>query len=173
MTDDNKAESKELLHQGNLISLFKERVKLPKGKYTYFDIVSHPGGSVIAAINERNEICLLKQWRHAVNQFVWEFPAGCIEENEHPLNAAKRELEEESGVKANDWQDFGHILATPGYSNEVLYFFRAKNLSQGTQKLDEAEQLEAHWLALDDVYAMAKNGEITDAKTLAMLTKLL
>ena len=168
MTDDNK-----LIHQGNLISLYKERVELPNDNHTYFDIVRHPGGAVVAAVNEHNEVCLLKQWRHAVQQYIWEFPAGCIEDNELALNAAQRELEEEAGVRASDWQDLGHILATPGYSNEVLYFFSAKNLSKGKLNLDDAEQLEAHWLALDDVYSMAKNGEITDAKTLAMLTKLL
>ena len=168
MTDEKK-----LIHQGNLISLYKERVDLPDDKHTHFDIVSHPGGSVIAAINDQNEVCLLKQWRHAVRQFVWEFPAGCIEENEEPLIAAKRELEEETGVVAQEWQDLGHILATPGYSNEVLYFFRAENLSTGTLNLDDAEQLEAHWLPLDDIYEMVKTGKISDAKTMALLTKIL
>lgn len=168
MTDDKK-----LLHKGNLISLYKERVELGLGKHTHFDIVKHPGGSVIAAINADAHICILKQWRHAVKQFVWEFPAGCIEENEAPLNAAKRELEEEAGVIANDWKDLGHVLASPGYSNEILHFFRAKKISRGTLNLDDAEELEAHWLPLVDIYDMVKEGEITDAKTLAMLVKLL
>ena len=167
------ADDKELLHKGSLISVFKERVELDSGKHTHFDIVKHPGGSVIAAINDDDCICILKQWRHAVQQFVWEFPAGCIEQNEAPLNAAKRELEEETGAIANDWQDLGHIIATPGYSNEILYFFKAREITSGTVNLDDAEELEAFWLPLSDVYAMAKKGEITDAKTLAMLTKLL
>ena len=81
MTDDNK-----LIHQGNLISLYKERVELPNDNHTYFDIVRHPGGAVVAAVNEHNEVCLLKQWRHAVQQYIWEFPAGCIEDNELALN---------------------------------------------------------------------------------------
>ena len=167
MTDD-----KTLIHQGNLISLHKERVELPNDKHTYFDIVSHPGGSVIAAFNKNNEVCILKQWRHAVGEFIWEFPAGCIDEGEEPLNAAKRELEEEAAIKANDWQSLGKVFPTPGYSNEALHLFSARGLSQGTLNLDEAEQLEAHWLPLNDVYKMAKKGEISDAKTLALLARL-
>ena len=168
MTQNNK-----LIHNGSLISLYKERVDLDSGKHTYFDIVKHPGGSVIAAINEHDEICILRQWRHAVKQFVWEFPAGCIEPNEAPLSVAKRELEEETGTIADDWQELGPVLASPGYSNEVLYFFVAKNLSQGSIKLDDAEQLDSFWLSLEKVYAMAKSGKISDAKTLAMIGKLL
>jgi len=167
MTDD-----KTLIHQGNLISLNKERVELPNDKYTYFDIVSHPGGSVIAALNDNNEVCLLKQWRHAVGQHIWEFPAGCIDEGESPLNAAKRELEEETAMKADNWQSLGSIFATPGYSNEVLHLFSATGLSEGMLNLDDAEQLEAHWLPLEQVFSMAQQGKIQDGKTLALLFKL-
>jgi len=167
MTDEQK-----LIHQGNLISLYKERVELPAGGHTFFDIVRHPGGAVIGAINERNEICLLKQWRHAVGQYIWELPAGCIEVNEPPLETAKRELEEEAGIIASEWLDLGPIVSTPGFSNEVLHLFCAKGLSQGIQKLDDAEIIDAHWISLDDVITMAKRGEITDAKTLALLMRL-
>lgn len=167
MTDDNK-----LIHQGNLISLHKERVSLPAGGHTFFDIVKHPGGAVIAAINEDNEICLIKQWRHAIGQYIWELPAGCLEENEPPLESAKRELEEETGVIASTWRDLGSIVTTPGFSNEVLYLFAGTDLSTGSINLDDAEEIDVHWLPLEQVMAMAKSGEITDAKTLALLIRL-
>jgi len=167
MTDE-----KQLIHHGNLISLYKERVELPTGDHTHFDIVRHPGGAVIGAINELNEICLLKQWRHAISQHIWELPAGCIEINEPPLETAKRELEEEAGVVANEWLDLGSIVSTPGFSNEVLYLFCAKGLSSGTQNLDDAEIIDAHWVPLEKAISMAKNGEINDAKTLALLMRL-
>lgn len=164
--------SSELLHDGRLIQVYKERVDLPNGDHTHFDIVKHPGGAVIAAINERDEICLLKQWRHAVDEFIWELPAGCLEPNEPPMLTAKRELEEEAGVIAMNWQDLGKVVVSPGFSNEILYFFEARNLTAGTVNLDEAEQLEAHWISLETVLEMANSGEITDAKTLALLLKL-
>jgi len=162
----------KLLHKGSLIELHKERVELINGGHTYFDIVKHPGGAVIAAINEQNEVCLLKQWRHAIDQFIWEFPAGCLEPNEPPMNTAKRELEEEAGVTALQWRDLGKVTVSPGFSNEILYFFEARDLQPGTVKLDEAEQLEAHWLPLDEAIAMAQSGEIIDAKTLALLLRI-
>jgi ADP-ribose pyrophosphatase len=162
----------QLIHQGNLIALYKERVDFPQGGHTYFDIVKHPGGAVIAAINEKNELCLVKQWRHALGQFIWELPAGCLEVGEPPLQTAKRELEEEAGVKAGHWQDLGVISSSPGFSNELLYLFVARDICAGTMKLDDAEQLEAHWRPLAEVQVMARSGEIIDAKTLALLFKL-
>jgi len=164
--------SNKIIHQGNLIALHKERVELDDERYTYFDIVKHPGGAVIAAINSNKEICMLKQWRHAVQEHIWELPAGCLEANETPLNTAIRELEEEAGVKANVWRELGRIIPSPGFSNEVLYLFAATELSPGRVNLDDAEKLEAHWLPFDKAMSMARDGTIEDAKTLALLLRL-
>ena len=162
----------KLIHKGTLIELHKERVDLASGDHTYFDIVKHPGGAVIAAINDSNEICLLKQWRHAIGEEIWELPAGCLEPDEEPLTTAQRELEEEAGVTASDWRAWGCICSSPGFSNELLYLFEARGLSEGALKLDDAEQLEAHWFSLTKAFEMVRNGEIIDAKTLALLSKL-
>ena len=164
--------TKELIHQGKLISLYKEQVNLTNGDHTHFDIVKHPGGAVIAAINGENELCMLRQWRHAVQDTVWELPAGCLEPSEPPLQTAIRELEEEAGVRADKWEELGKIIPSPGFSNEVLYLYVAKDLQKGKQNLDDAEQLDVHWLPLQTAYAMAGSGEITDAKTLALLLRL-
>lgn len=165
------------IYQGNLIALHKEKVALHNIRegeptHTFFDIVKHPGGAVIAAINEDDEICLLKQWRHAVQEDIWELPAGCLEPNEAPLLTAQRELEEEAGVTALQWRDLGTIVPSPGISNERLYLFEARDLGKGTVKLDAAEKLEAHWIDLNEVKKMAKSGAIVDAKTLALLLRL-
>jgi ADP-ribose pyrophosphatase len=161
-----------LIHKGNLLELHSERVDFPNGGHTFFDIVKHPGGAVIAAINDDNEICLLKQWRHALGEMIWELPAGCLEPGEPPMETAKRELEEEAGVKAQQWRDLGKISSSPGFSNEMLYLYEARELSKGTVKLDDAEQLTAHWLPIDKVLAMARDGDIIDAKTLAVLLRM-
>jgi ADP-ribose pyrophosphatase len=162
----------KLLHKGNLIELHSEKVNLKSGGHTFFDIVKHPGGAVIAAINEQDEICLVKQWRHAIQKFIWEFPAGCLEPGEPPLLTAQRELEEEAGVTAEQWSDLGYIASSPGFSNELLYLFEARGIKKGTAKLDDAEQLEAHWLPFERAYDMCISGDIIDAKTLAVLLKL-
>jgi len=161
-----------VIHQGKLIALHRERVEFPNGDHSYFDIVKHPGGAVIAAINESNELCILKQWRHAIQKDIWELPAGCLEPNETPLETAKRELEEEAAVVAEHWISLGEIITSPGFSNEILHLFVARELKQGVLKLDDAEQLEAHWLPLSQVEKMAFNGEIGDAKTLSILFRL-
>ena len=162
----------KLIHHGSLIAMYKERVDFPNGGHTYFDIVKHPGGAVIAAINDNNEICLLQQWRHAMQRNIWELPAGCLEPEESPLETAKRELEEEAGVIADTWQDLGIICSSPGFSNEILHLYAARELRPGVVKLDDAEQLEAHWVPLTKARGMAKTGEIIDAKTLALLFRL-
>jgi ADP-ribose pyrophosphatase len=162
----------KLLHKGNLIELHSEKVDLRSGDHTFFDIVKHPGGAVVVAINEQDEICLVKQWRHAIQKFIWELPAGCLEPGEPPLISAQRELEEETGVTAEQWADLGYITSSPGFSNEILYLFEARGIKKGTAKLDDAEQLEAHWLPLEQAFGMAISGDIIDAKTLAGLLKL-
>lgn len=161
-----------LIHQGNLISVHKEQVNFPGGHQTYFDIVHHPGGSVIAAVNENNELCMLHQYRHALDKTIWELPAGCLETGEPPVETAKRELEEETGFIASEWSELGTIVPSPGFSNEVLYLFLAKNLSKGQLKLDAEEIIETHWFSMQDILKMVQNNEIEDAKTLALLMKL-
>lgn len=167
MSDDNT-----IIHQGNLIELHKERVEFKNGEHGYFDIVKHPGGAVIAAINDSNEICLLKQWRHAIQTNIWELPAGCLEVDEPPLTTAQRELEEEAGVTAKQWRELGKVTTSPGFSNEILYFFEAREIGPGELNLDDAEELEAHWIALTEVKKMAVRGELIDAKSLALLYRL-
>jgi ADP-ribose pyrophosphatase len=161
-----------LIHSGRLISLYREKVELREGGHTHFDIVKHPGGAVIAAINDHNEICLLRQWRHAVNKTIWEVPAGCLESGESPLITAQRELEEEAGVCASKWQALGTIISTPGFCDEVLHLYKASQLSGGVSNLDSAEQLVVEWVSLPRAIRMAASGEIEDAKTLAIMLRL-
>ena len=91
---------KKLIHQGSYISLYKQKVPLPDNKHTFYDVVTHPGGSVMVAIDEQNRMSFITQVRPAIEETIWEFPAGCLEPNEPPAITAQRELEEEVGVIA-------------------------------------------------------------------------
>ena len=162
----------KLLHKGRLISLYRDEVHLPDGRITHYDIVRHPGGAVIVAINTDQQICLLRQFRHAVDDNIWELPAGCLEPDESPLETAKRELTEETGFSASTWAELGSIIPSPGFCNEVLWIYKAEHLSEEEATKDPDEFLEPHWFSIMEVQSMIKAGEIRDAKTLAAITLL-
>ena len=163
---------KTLIHEGNYISLYKQLVPLEGNRHTFYDIVSHPGGSVMAAINDDGKLCLITQSRPAVDSVIWEFPAGCLEPNELPLVTAKRELEEEIGFVGNEWYELGSIVTAPGFCNEILYLFVVRDLTKTSTNFDEEEQIEAHWLTTQEIDEKINAGEINDAKTLSLLYRI-
>ena len=163
---------KTLIHQGSHISLFKQKVQLSGDRETYYDLISHPGGAVIAAVDHKQRICLITQPRPAIGEDVWELPAGCLEPDEPPMQTAKRELEEETGFVGKQWFDLGHIVTAPGYCNEVLYLFAVKQLDFTATNFDDEEQIETHWLSIDELEQKVSSGKINDAKTLSLLYKL-
>lgn len=160
------------VYNGRLIQLDRETVTLPNGNEVELDIVHHPGGAVIAAINDAGEVCLLKQYRHAVGGVIWELPAGCIDESDgSPLVTARRELEEEAGVKAGEWQALGSICTSPGFCDEVLHLFLARGLREtGTDHGDD-ELIEVHWVPVTEALRMVMDNEIHDGKSVACLLK--
>src|SRR6188768_2292505 len=100
--------------KGRVIEVNVERVQLPNGSVADLEIIHHPGGATVVAINERREVCLLRQFRHAASGWLWELPAGKIDNREPPLETAQRELEEEGGVTARRWESLGDIVSSPG-----------------------------------------------------------
>jgi ADP-ribose pyrophosphatase len=159
------------IYHGRLIDLGVETAHLPNGHTVELEIVRHPGGAVAVAINEDVQVCLLKQFRYAVDQpALWELPAGCIDEaDETPLATAGRELREEAGVVAEIWHELGSILPSPGFCDERLHLFLAQNLTQVETRQDTDEIIEIHWIALDEAMTMAAEGQIIDAKTVVGL----
>jgi len=168
---DNKANWK-IAHQGNHISVYKQKVYLTEGRHTYYDVVVHPGGAVMVAIDAQNRLSFITQPRPAVEQVIWEFPAGGLEPNEPPSETAKRELEEEVGVVAEQWFDLGKICTAPGFCNEILYLFAATGLTETATNFDEHENIETHWLTMAEADEKIATGEIFDAKTISLLYKL-
>jgi 8-oxo-dGTP pyrophosphatase MutT (NUDIX family) len=159
-------------------SLYKGRLDfglevadLPNGERVALEIVRHPGGSVIVAIDDDGRVCMIRQYRHAVGDWIWELPAGVLDNNEAPLKAAKRELLEETGVKATRWQSLGPIWSTPGFTDEKLHLYSAKELTLGESQPEQGECIEVHWVPLEDLAVQCLNGEVTDGKTIIGLLR--
>jgi len=151
---------------GQVVSLGIESLVLPNGKPLQLEVVRHPGGAAVVAVNPQQEVCLLRQFRHAGGGWLWELPAGKLEPEEIPQSTAARELAEEAGLAANDWQKLGECLTTPGFCDEIIHLYLARELAAVPAQPGEHELIEVHWLpftaALDQVFS----GEIHDAKTM-------
>jgi len=151
---------------GRIITLNQERVCLPDNSVSDLEIVYHRGGAAIVAVNENNEVCLLRQYRHAVRDWVWEIPAGILEEHDTSvLFRAQAELQEETGCTALQWSELGIVHSSPGVFTEKIHLFFATELTLGEQRLEEGEVLEVHWIPFADALVQIYNGTINDAKT--------
>jgi 8-oxo-dGTP pyrophosphatase MutT (NUDIX family) len=151
---------------GRVIAVNIERVQLPNGSVADLEIIRHPGGAAVVALDTDNRICLLRQFRHAVDGWIWELPAGKIDNREPPLDTARRELEEEAGVAAASWRPLGDYVASPGVFTEVVHLFLATRLTPLPPRPEEHEVFEVHWLPFTDVLRMADSGELRDGKSL-------
>jgi len=151
---------------GRVIELNVERVRLPNGSIAELEIVKHPGGAAIVAIDEHQRICLLRQFRYVAGGWIWELPGGKIDNREPPLDTARRELEEEAGMQAAAWHPLGDYLTSPGVFTEVVHLFLAMQLTPLPRRPEEHEVLEVHWLPFRDVLRMAGSGELRDGKSI-------
>jgi ADP-ribose pyrophosphatase len=156
----------EPVFAGRVVQVNIERVELPNGSVADLEIIHHPGGAAIVAVDEKRKVCLLRQFRHAANGYVWELPAGKIDNREPPLQTARRELIEEAGTRADHWESLGEYLSSPGVLTEVVHLFLATDLSHGDLELEEHEVIEVHWKPLDEAVRMAADGEIRDGKSI-------
>ena len=159
------------IFEGRIIRLTLDTVQLPNGATAELEIVHHPGGAAVVALDAGNRVCLLRQYRHAAGGWLWELPAGKLDNAEAPLPCAQRELEEEAGMQAADWQPLGRIVSSPGVFTEVIHLYLACALSAVPTRLEEHEVIEVHWLPWARAQHMAQAGEIEDAKTLAGLLR--
>ena len=156
--------------QGRVFEIAVERVALPGGRETTLEILHHPGAAAIVAVNGRDEVLLIRQFRHAAGGELWEIPAGTRDAGEEPLECARRELIEETGFAAGRWEDLGSMLPVPGYSTEQIYLYFARDLEERAQALDEDEVIaEVRAVPAAQALAWASDGTIVDAKTIVGL----
>lgn len=158
-----------LVYRGKIVDLFLEKVTLPNGATAELEIVRHPGGAAVVALDPENRVCLLRQYRHAAGGWLWELPAGKLDPGEPPLTAAQRELQEEAGVRADRWEPLGKIISSPGVFTEVVHLFLARDLARVAANAEAHEVFEVHWVPFAEALAQARTDAILDAKTLAGL----
>jgi ADP-ribose pyrophosphatase len=150
---------------GRMFRVTVDDVTLPNGHRAQLEIVHHPGGAAIVALDEEGRICLLRQHRHAAGGYLWELPAGKLEPNEPPLATAQRELIEEAGRTASHWQSLGTCTPSPGILRETVHLFLATGLTHTEAAPESAEVFEAHWVPLEEALRWSVDGVINDAKT--------
>lgn len=156
---------------GKVVSVSVERVILPNGEQADLDIVRHPGGSAVVALDEDGRVCLLRQYRHAAGGWLWELPAGKRDGGEAPETTARRELAEEAGVAARDWRDLGTVVSSPGVFTEVVHLYLARGLAPAAATREHGEVFETHWVPLGEAVARALSGDIVDGKTVIGLLR--
>ena len=160
-----------LIYKGKIITVSRELAQLPGGRSAEFEVVHHPGGAATVALDRDARVCLLRQYRHVVSDWVWELPAGKLDSGEDPFAAARRELREEAGIGALNWQPLGRILSSPGVFSEIIHLFLARDLDRQPNHPDEHELIEVHWLPIEDAVRRSLSGEIEDAKTVIGLLR--
>lgn len=162
-------EAQQTVFAGRVIRVNVERVRLPNQSVADLEIVHHPGGAAVLAVDAQRRVCLLHQFRHAAGGWIWELPAGKIDDREPHFDTVQRELREEAGCQAQRWRYLGGYLSSPGVFTEEIHLYLACDLTLGQVQPEEHEVFHVEWRPYDEVMDMARRGEIRDGKTLVAL----
>lgn len=164
---EEKTTQSKSIFEGRVISLKVDEVKLPNGKTGTREIINHPGAVAIIALTPERKIVLVEQYRKALERSIIEIPAGKLEKGEEPITTAIRELEEETGYKAEKFTFLQAFATSPGFADEIIHLFLAENLSNVENKadLDEDEFVELLEVTVEEAEQLVAEGKIFDAKT--------
>ena len=163
---EEKKISSELIFQGNLLDVRKDKVILPNGKISTREWINHPGAVCSIPILPNGEIVLIEQYRYAIGKTMLELPAGKLNQGEAPEKCAARELEEEIGYKAKKLSFLTNIHPAIGFANEEMYIFLAEDLQKSQTNLDSDEFIKIIPTRFEDALEMVWSGKITDVKTM-------
>lgn len=156
--------SRRLVHRGRAFELWIEPARLPGGHRIELDVVRHPGAAAVVPFAADDEVLLIHQWRHAAGGRIWEVPAGKLD-GEAPEVCARRELEEEAGMRAGRLEPLGAIWTTPGFTDERIHLFAAFELEPVERRLDPDEVIDVVRVPLSRALEMVWSGELSDAKS--------
>lgn len=161
-----KVISSEEKYRSDIFSVNEEHAVDPSGFEIKRGIVVHNGSAVMMAVDDKKRILLVRQYRLPARQNLWELPAGRLDEGESPLQAAKRELQEETGYKAKQWDKLASFYPSPGYVSEKMTLFLAADLTEGEARPMEDERIEKRWFPHKEVRDLIESGKIIDGKTI-------
>jgi ADP-ribose pyrophosphatase len=171
---DPQSLNRQRVFDGKVFAVDRDEVRMPHGRHVVVDVIRHPPSAVIVPIPEPGHIILIRQYRYAVNRWLWELPAGSVDEGETPEDAARRECHEEIGQVPDTIVLLGSMYPTPGYCDEEMFFFRASGLTEPAHgaDLDEDEDIEVRVFTVREAKEMVRRGDIVDMKTVIGLTLL-
>lgn len=165
-----KLESRRTIYQGRLLTFHYDKVWVTDlYKSATREWVEHCPVVAVIAQDHQGKLLVVRQWRHPVEQELIEIPAGCVDPGEAPIQAAFRELKEETGYTASEMVLVAKFATTPGCCNEILYLYEAKGLTEGEPCPDADESVTAFWVDAQELKEKAAQGELVDGKTLAAL----
>lgn len=167
MNFEEKKISGEVMFDGKIFRVEKDIVLCPNGKEAFREIIRHNGGAGVLAVTDDDKVILIRQFRYAYNEVMYEIPAGKLEVGEDPLFSALREFEEETGNKADKVEYLMTFYPTCGYCSEKIYLYLVTNFKATETHFDEDEVIETCYIDYDEVLEMIKDGIIKDGKTIA------
>ena len=162
----------EKIFDGKVVKLRVDTVELPDKKLATREVIGHPGGVGIIALDANNDVLLVKQFRPGAKGVLLEIPAGKLEYGENPEECGRRELIEETGFLAKEFLHLAKFYVTPAYCEEIINIYFARDLVESKQKLDEGEFLNVIKIPFFELYKMVVDGEVTDGKTIIAVLKV-
>ncbi len=163
-----KVVEEKTIYSGRIFDLKVHQLETVSGRKIEREFVDHPGAVAIIAL-EQGKLLFVRQYRYSVKEWLLEVPAGTLEGDESPAECAKRELEEETGYKAGRVREIFRAYVAPGYSNELIHFFFAEELREGSSCPEEDEITQVIWIDLQKALEMVLRGEIRDLKTISAI----
>ena len=163
--------SQETVYEGVIVNVRRDKARLMDGRITNREVVEHPGGVAVFAMDDQGRVALVRQYRYPMGEETLELPAGKLEPGEDPRDSGLRELAEEIDLVPGTFEDMGCLYSSPGILAERIYLYFAKDLTQGPTHPDDGEFVETVWLPYQDLVDKARRGEIKDGKTLVGILK--